>query len=626
MQTEPLVNINPAKCTNCFTCVRICPVKAIRANTQSPHPNIENNRCIGCGDCIETCVPKAIYYRSSLEQAKELLNSDVPKVALISPSLAAEFEDITDYRKFVQMLKSMNVNYVNEVSFAVDLLAYKYMSLFGDFKGRYYISSCDPVVVSYVQKYHPNLIQNLAPYVTPMLAMAKVVHHKYGNDIKVIYIGPDIASKDVALKSSGDSRIDVVLTFPELRQLFDDMNIDENIVEYSEFDSPVGYKGSLYPIRNGLIQAADIDENLLTTNVICAEGKKEMIESIWEFENNVKIIHRNLHVTYGNSLAGPGISIRGSKLFKEYLVIKYANKRLVKFYRSEWYDNLNKYLNIDLSRQFAPDDQRLPDPPAEKVREAVALMKRNEDSQANCGQCGYSTCREFAIDIAKGIVIPEMCPTFAIRNSKYFSDTLKELNEKLASTRQVLKDTEDQVKTEHDSAQQASELADSMLEKLRSGIVIVDYKLKIIKANSQFSNILGAEAEEINEVIPGLRGADLRKLFPDDICNLFSFVLNNNENVDGKDVRYGDLLLNIAIFPIRENQIVGAIVRDMRAPEVQKAEVLNRVSEVIDKNLEMVQKIGFLLGEGASDIERMLNSVLDIYDDGNNKKNQSGTK
>jgi iron only hydrogenase large subunit-like protein len=87
-----------------------------------------------------------------------------------------------------------------------------------------------------------------------MIAMSKIVHKKYGNDIKVIYIGPDIASKDVALKFSGDSKVDVVLTFPELRQLFKEMQIDENTVEYSEFDAPIGYKGVI-PIRNGLFNA-----------------------------------------------------------------------------------------------------------------------------------------------------------------------------------------------------------------------------------------------------------------------------------------------------------------------------------------------------------------------------------
>ncbi len=57
----------------------------------------------------------------------------------------------------------------------------------------------------------------------------------------------------------------------------------------------------------------------------------------------------------------------------------------------------------------------------------------------------------------------------------------------------------------------------------------------------------------------------------------------------------------------------GAIIRDLYSPEVQGEEVIIRVSEVIDKNLEMVQKIGFLLGEGASETEQMLNSIIESY-------------
>jgi hypothetical protein len=34
---------------------------------------------------------------------------------------------------------------------------------------------------------------------------------------------------------------------------------------------------------------------------------------------------------------------------------------------------------------------------------------------------------------------------------------------------------------------------------------------------------------------------------------------------------------------------------------------------VIDENFEMVQKIAYLLGEGASKTEQMLNSLIDSY-------------
>jgi iron only hydrogenase large subunit-like protein len=615
MPEKPLVYIDPKKCTNCLTCVRVCPVKAIKADARKPYPSVRNKQCIGCGDCISACVPKAMLYRNSIDDAKVFLKSKGKKVAIVSPSISAEFDDITDYRKFVQMIKSIGVDHVNEVSFAVDLIAYKYLGLFGDFKGLYYITSCDPVVVSFVEKYHPDLVKNLAPFVSPMVAMAKVVRRHYGKNVEVMYIGPDIASKDVAANTVGDGKVEVVLTFPELREMFEQLNISENTVEFSEFDTPIGYKGSLYPLRNGLIQAADIDENLLTSDVISVEGKRDMLESIDEFEDNIKLIHKHLHVAYGNSLSGPGISHKGNKLFKEYLVTKYANKRLMNFFRAEWYDTLQNFLSLDFSREFKADDQRIPEPADSKVKAALVSMGWDENPNINCAQCGYNTCQEFVVDLAKGIVIPEMCSTFSIKSSKHYTNTLKELNDKLASTRAALHEKEEEVRSEHDTAQQAADLTDAMLEKLRAGIVFVDYKMKIVKANNTFCSILGEDAEEINEVIPGLKGADLNKIFPEDICNLFSYVLTESEQIDGRDVRQGNVLLNLSIFPIRENQIAGAIVRDMSAPEVQKAEVIKRVSEVIDKNLSMVQQIGFLLGEGASDIEKMLNSVIKFYNE-----------
>jgi hypothetical protein len=106
---------------------------------------------------------------------------------------------------------------------------------------------------------------------------------------------------------------------------------------------------------------------------------------------------------------------------------------------------------------------------------------------------------------------------------------------------------------------------------------------------------------------------------PASFINLFSYVLTDNESVENRDVRLGENLLNVSIFPIVKGKIAGGIIRDMRAPEVQRAEVIERITEVIDRNLEMVQKIGFLLGEGATDIEHMLNSIIEFYK-GENKK------
>ncbi len=603
----------------CYTCVRVCPVKAFHVHSSNSVPEINNNRCIGCGDCVLMCGPKAISYRSSIQEAKALFESGDNIVVLLSPSISAEFDDISDYRKLVTMIKALGVQHVNEVSFGVDLVAYRYLSLLNDFKGRYYITSVDPVVVSYVEKYHPNLISNLAPLVSPMIALTKVIRKIYGPDSRVLYAGPEIATKDEALKFDGDARVDVVITFEELRQLFREYNIDESNLEFSAIDGPLSYKGSLYPLRNGFAQAADMDENLLTASMFSLEGKHEMIEAITEFENNITTIQRHFSISYGNSLEGPGITKRGNRQYKEYQVIKYANKRLQNFFRVEWYDSLQRYMELDLSRSFAADDQRLPSPSPERISEILSELGKSGDDPNGCLECGYDNCIEFAKDIANGLTIPEMCLSYVLKNSSQYEQSLHEMNEKLAQARKALKESEGKTRLEKESALQASELTNAMLEKLRSGVIIVDNMLKVVKANSAFTTILGEEAEMINEVIPGLAGADLNRLIPSSFITLFSYVLSENESIENRDVKIGENLLNVSIFPIVKGKVAGGIIRDMRAPEVQKAEVINRITEVIDRNLEMVQKIGFLLGEGATDIERMLNSIIEFYQAENKK-------
>jgi sensor histidine kinase regulating citrate/malate metabolism len=192
---------------------------------------------------------------------------------------------------------------------------------------------------------------------------------------------------------------------------------------------------------------------------------------------------------------------------------------------------------------------------------------------------------------------------------------LRTSNEKLAQVQAALKESERKARQEHEVAKEASETTTAMLQKLPAGVLIIDKNLKIIQANQSFINTLGEDVKEINEVIPGLVGADIKTLLPYTFYNIVSFVLNTNEEVINRDIQYEDRLLNVTVFPIKRNKIAGAILRDLFMPEVRKEEIVARVTEAIDKNLDMVQQIGFLLGEGASETERMLNSIIQTYKD-----------
>jgi transcriptional regulator with PAS, ATPase and Fis domain len=208
-----------------------------------------------------------------------------------------------------------------------------------------------------------------------------------------------------------------------------------------------------------------------------------------------------------------------------------------------------------------------------------------------------------------------MCNKYTNLNRQDYIQSLKISNEKLAHAEKALRDSELIARKEKESARESNEIISAMLQKLPSGVVILDERLKILQANQSFIDMIGEDAREISSVIPGLSGADLKTLLPYNIYNLFTYVLSNNENIQNRDLNFNNLLLNLSVFVIRKGKIVGAVFRDMYSPEVRKEEVMKRVSDVIDKNLSMVQQIGFLLGEGASETEKMLHSIIEFYKD-----------
>ncbi len=616
MAAEPLFHISHETCIKCYSCVRVCPVKAIRVDIANELPSIIPSRCIGCGSCYRACSPAAISFRSSVEETRAILSSGEKVAAICDPTISGEFHDITDYRKFVEMIRQLGFTYVSEVAFGVELVGLKYKELFENFKGKYHITANCPSVVSYIEKYFPELINNLAPIVSPMIATAKIIRQKYGPNVKVIFIGPCISTKDEALKFDSDAKIDSVLTFVELRQLFQDYYIRESQLEFSEFDPPLGYKGSLYPISNGFLQAAEISENLLTGTVITTEGRNNMVHAVKEFDSRIELIKKNFNIFYDEGcLMGPGTSPGGEKFLRMSLVTDYVTKRLAAFDKETWQNEIASFANIDLSRQFVPDDQRLPVPDDEKIEEVLKMINREGhlNNDVGCESCGYQNCRDLAIAISQGLATTEMCQVFSGQNRQEYIQTLRTTNENLATTKAALKESEEKAKHEHEAQKESAKIITTMLQNLLSGVVIVDENLKIYQSNKAFIRIVGEEAALIDEVIPGLVGADLKSLLPVHFYKLFSYVLSADEPIENKDVQFGDIKLGVSIFPIRSHKYIGGILRDIYLPEVRKEQIITRLTEVIDENFDMVQKIAYLLGEGASKTELMLNSVIDSY-------------
>jgi len=604
-----LIVTDKDKCNLSYTCIRVCPAKAIKI--EDNHSKIIASRCIGCGQCVTVCSQQAISYRTEKDITMSLIKSDSRVSAMCDPAIAAEFVDISDYRKFVAMLRELGFDLVNEVAFGVDLVAMEYKKLFDNFQGKYFISTKCPATVGYVERYHPDLLENLVPVVPPYVAMAKVVKKKYGEDVKTVYITACTSAKDDVKTINSENRdIDAVITFVELRELFVEFNISEKSVEYSEFDAPLGRKGGLFPVSHGLLQAVDIHQNLLDGSVLITEGRTNFLQTIEEFTHEDEL-NQHLDIFYCKGcFMGPGMSPGGKKFTRRTHVIKYVSKRLTEFDLNLWEKEIDEYSSLDYSRTYKVHDMRMPSPSENQIQQVLLEMgKTKSEDQLGCGACGYPTCREFAIAHVQGLTNYEMCYTHSIKKLHTYIDKLNSANEKLRTTQDALKESEEKSRSEELAAREAAETVTTMLNKIRAGVVLVDENLKIVESNRSFVNMLGEDAKQIDEMIPGLKGADLKTLLP--FTKLFESVLHSGEDILNRDTQVEDSILNVSVFTIRKNRVVGGIIRDLTAPEVRREEVINRARNVIRDNLKTVQQIAFLLGESAAKTEKTLNSIIE---------------
>ncbi|MEZ5010666.1 MAG: [Fe-Fe] hydrogenase large subunit C-terminal domain-containing protein [Bacteroidales bacterium] len=150
----------------------------------------------------------------------------------------------------------MGFEIVTEVSFGADLVSREYHRIFDDTNSESVITSDCPAVVNYVERYHPDLVQYLAPVASPAMAIAEVVRNIYGSESKVVFIGPCIAKKRESVS------FDEVLTFAELRELFEKNGIGPEGLTGVEFDRPVSGRGAIFPVSHGLLHSINCSEGL----------------------------------------------------------------------------------------------------------------------------------------------------------------------------------------------------------------------------------------------------------------------------------------------------------------------------------------------------------------------------
>lgn len=415
------------QCKRCYSCIRECPAKAIRVI--DGQARVIYDRCIACGHCVKVCSQNAKQIYSEVDLTYSLLETQ-NTIAIIAPSFAASFPE--DYKKLPSALRKLGFVKVVETAFGADLIATNYMNEIKDCKGKTLISSACPAVVSFIQKYYVDLVPNLAKVVSPMIALGRYLKEN-SEDVSIVFIGPCIAKKKEAEEEEVSGAIDAVLTFSELKQMLNKKKIILSAMEESDFDEPHAMMGKAYPLAGGLLKTTDIADDILEKDIIVVEGKKKVVEIIEEISNN----HINAKFTdilfCEGCISGPAIDTELNYYARREKIINYIDEKLHSTDRRVWKSNLYNARKLNLQRSFKIDNQRRPMPDESEIKKILAETKKiTIKDELNCGACGYISCREYAIAIAKGLAEKEMCLPFLI-------DQLADAYDNLSNTQEQLK-------------------------------------------------------------------------------------------------------------------------------------------------------------------------------------------
>jgi len=398
---EPIVTYKE-RCRRCYSCVRSCPVKAIKVD--GDFAQIMYDRCIGCGNCL-SCPQHAKVVVDRMVRTQEMLSSGSPVVVVLGSSFPAFFHSLQP-GQLVAALKSLGFSEVHEGAYGAPMIAGSYRDTLHS-SGQPLISSHCPAVVDLIERHYPSLVPNIMPIVSPMIAMGRFIKSILGKETRVVYVSTCIAAK-FEIQSEASGSIDVVLTYQEIDKLFKNRGITPSGLAEMPFDGINPGIGRLFSLSGGPLKVFDIQTDFQDNENISAEGEAQTVGIIRDLAaGRISPAFVDLRFCDGGCVDGPARDKELNHFFKRKLIVCHNSAKppynTAVHYRST-------ALMPDLSRTYSNKSLKLTTPGKDDIKRILhSTNKFTQGEELNCRACGYNTCMEHAVAVFQGLADIRMC-------------------------------------------------------------------------------------------------------------------------------------------------------------------------------------------------------------------------
>lgn len=575
MNTHPpptqVVFTNKARCRDCYRCVRFCPVKAIRMH--SGQASIDAERCVACGTCVRECPQQAKAFRNDLDRAKRLFAEPGRVACSLAPSFAAAYPGWQRSR-LPSALRRLGFDYVGETAIGAYQVAQATAHCVAAAPRDDHVCTACPAVVRYVETYRPQLLGVLVPVVSPMVAHGRHIRRTQGRDFRVVFIGPCVAKKAEAERDDAADAVDVVLTFAELAEWFQEAHIDLSTCEESDFDEAPAGDARLFALEGGAVRTSGIAADQLDRSVLAISGFESVEQVLEELQAGPKgRIVEPLFCPRG-CVNGPAMHDQRNAFGRREDVLDYAAAHPG---RRPSDAALPLEAALDLTAAFVARKPRTERPISEQRIQAALerVGKTGPQDFLNCGACGYAGCREKAIAVVQGLAEPEMCMPY---------------------TRRL-----------------AEQRVDRIIETSPNGIVMLDNQLRILSMNPAFRRFFMCSDAVCGQGISCL-------MDPEPFERLAAGKDKQIElTVDHKS--YHVVCHQILYRLPEEDQYVGIFVNvtKSRANEREldriRGQTVLQAQELLEQQIRMAETIATCLGENTARGEALLRRLVQMTEE-----------